>query len=313
MTTKKVYLLSLGIILLVSVYPIYMGAVMLWAYIQNGGIDVADYPSYIIPYTPICIAIIICTVLLPFVFKLCKRFALPILSALGVVLFLGAEIGFEQIAVFIDISSKMKIEMWQLLSCVVTPQIRGFIWDSLNIRYNPSFKIHFYAIALLIVLAVTGVVYGFYKMAYTQNFTRKKPLVVQLVSVITFIGLCILACFTAFLRTGDINISPLSSVLMTIFFLVFGITAGVYTGTFFYEKHKLFSIFIPSVVAMVITFIMYIGEMVMMNWTLFQLGRGFLFERIGNIPFALIDIITILASGVVSYFILVSIKLKAKE
>ena len=65
MSSKKVWLLSLGIILSASVYPIYMGIVMILSFIQNGGIDVADYPRYIIPYTPICIALIICTVLLP--------------------------------------------------------------------------------------------------------------------------------------------------------------------------------------------------------------------------------------------------------
>jgi hypothetical protein len=312
MTTKKIWLLSFGIILFMSVYPIYMGAVMLLGYIQNGGIDVADYPSYIIPYTPICIALIGCTALLPLFFNQCKKFALPVLSVLGVGLFLGAEIGFEQIAVFTDISSKMKVETWQLLSCFMTPQIRASIWDSLSIRYNPLFKIHFYAISLLIVLAVTGIIYGFYKMAYTQNFTRKRPLITQLIFVIIFIGLCILACFTAFFRTGDINISPLSAVLMTIFFLIFGITAGVYTGTCFYEKQKLFSIIIPSVAAMAVTFIMYIGELVMINGTLFRLGEGFIFEAIGRIPFALIDIMTILTSGIITYFILVFVKKEKK-
>jgi hypothetical protein len=43
----------------------------------------------------------------------------------------------------------MKIETWQMLSCIATPQVRATVWDSLNIRYNSTFKIHFYAIALL--------------------------------------------------------------------------------------------------------------------------------------------------------------------
>ena len=67
MTAKKVYLLSIVFVLLAAAYPVYMGAVMVLAYAQNGGIDVADYPSYIIPYTPICVALIICTALLPLV------------------------------------------------------------------------------------------------------------------------------------------------------------------------------------------------------------------------------------------------------
>jgi hypothetical protein len=316
MTTKKVYILSLGIILMASFYPIYMGAVVLCGYIQYGGIDATDYPKYIIPYTPICIALIVCTVLLPPVFKKYKKFALSVFSILGVGLFLLFEILFEKITVFSVKEGIADVGSWQTQLCAVTPEVmktieyQETIGQALAERYSPVFKVHFYLIALLIVLTVIGIIYGFYKMAHTQNFTRKRPLIAQLISVIIFIGLCIFACFTAFFRTGDINISPLSAVLMTIFFLVFGITAGVYTGTCFYEKQKLFSIIIPSLVAMVITFIMYIGEMVMMNWTLFRLGNGFLFERIGIIPFALIDIMTILMSGVITFFILMKIKQK---
>ena len=307
-STKKVYLLSLGVVALASVYPIYMGAVMLRAHMQDGGIDVADYPSYIIPYTPICLTLIIVTAILPVIFRIFSRFTLPLLSALGAALFLGFETGFERIAVFTDVSTKMNIETWQLLSCMMTPAVSTSIWDSLSIRYNPMFKIHFYAISLLIVLAVTGLAYGFYKMAHSQDFARRKPLIAQLISVLIFIGLCIFACFTAFFRTGDIDLSPISAVLMTVFFLIFGITAGVYTGTCLYEKRRLFSRTIPSATAMAVTLIMYIGEMVMMNLALFRLGSGFLFERMGSAPFALIDILTILASGAVTYVLLAKIK-----
>jgi len=313
MITKNVYLLSLSAVLLASVYPIYMGAVMLRAYLQDGGIDVADYPSYIIPYTPICIALIVCTALLPLAFRLCKKFTLPTLSALGVALFLGAEIAFEQIAVFASHSSRMNIETWQMLSCFMTPLVRESIWDSLNIRYNASFKIHFYAIAILIVIAVIGVIYGFYKMAHTQNYSRKKPLFAQLISVIIFIGLCILACFTAFYRTGSINLSPLSAVLMTLFFLIFGITAGVYTGTWLYEKQKTLSLIIPSVAAALTTIVMYVGEMVMMNGRLFLRGSGFLFEELGTLPFSIMDIMTILLSGVITYAVLAAIRPKTEK
>lgn len=310
MTTKKVYLYALGAVLLASAYPIYMGAVMFSAAIQTGGIDAANYPRYIIPYTPVCIALILCAALLPLASKLCKKFALPVLSALGVLSFLGAEAGFERIAVFTDMSTKMNVETWQLLSCMMTPLVSASVWDSLNIRYNPAFKIHFYAIALLIVLAVINVIHGFYRAAGARNVARKKPLAVQLVCVIVFIGLCILACFTAFFRTGELNISPLSAVLMTGFFLTFGVTAGVYTGTCLYGKQKLFSIILPSIAAMAAAVILYIGEMVMMNGRLFLLGSGFLFGPVGGLPLSLADMLTILASGVISYFILTSIRPK---
>jgi len=141
-------------------------------------------------------------------------------------------------------------------------------------------------------------------MVRTQNFTRKKPLGAQLICVTIFIGPCILACFTAFFRTGDINLSPLSAALMTIFFLIFGITSGVYTGTWLYEKRKLFSAMIPSVTAAAVTFVMYIGEMVMMNWALFRRGSGTLFDSIGGIPFSAVDFVVIAMAGVITYWIL---------
>jgi len=304
MTTKKVYQISLYCILLVSIYPVYMGIVMLWGHIKNGGVAAADYPSYIIPYTPIAVALIICAALLPLFYRKCKKLTLPALTALGAAVFLLAEISFERIAVFTDLSHKVNVEIWQLLSCIATPQVKRSVWDSLSIRYNPLFKIHFYAISLLIITAVIGIIYGFYKMADTQNFKKKKPLTAQLVCVIIFIGFCLLACFTAFFRTGSIQISPLSAVLMTVFFLVFGITAGIYAGTWLYNKRKLYSIMVPSVIAMAVTLVMYIGEMAMMNWTLFLMGSGFLFDKISGIPFSLFDILTILLSGIITYFIL---------
>jgi len=316
MTLKKVYPLSLGIVLMAAIYPIYMGTIIILRYIQNGGINAEEYPKYVIPYTPICIALIICTLLLPTIFKKAQKLTLPILSILGVGIFLLFEICFEQVTVFSFKEGAADIGSWQTYLCIATPQViqtieyQETIGQALAERYSPVFKVHFYLISILIVITVINIIFGFYKMVYSQNFSRKRPLIGQLICVIIFIGLCILACFTAFFRTGEINLSPLSAVLMIIFFLVFGITAGVYCGTCFYEKRKLFSIIIPSIVAMIITFIMYFGEMVMMNWNLFRLGNGFLFERLGIIPFALIDIITIFISGVITYFILMLAKME---
>jgi len=310
MTAKKVYRLSLGAVLLASAYPLFMGAKMLWAYIQDGGIDVANYPKYIIPYTPICVALIACVAMLPPVLKWCERLALPVLSAMGAALFWGVEICFEQVAVFTNLSEKTNIETWQMLSCVSTPLVKATAWDSLNIRYNPLFKIHFYAIALLIVWAVTGVVYGFYKMARSRDFSRKKPLVAQLVSVTAFVGLCIFACFTAFFRTGNIIISPISAALMTVFFLLFGITAGIYAGTWLYGKRKPLSVAVPSAVSMIVTVVMYIGEMVMMGGALYRFGRGFWFDRLRAVPLSFVDVMTILLSGAVTYFLLTAIRAK---
>jgi len=300
---KNFYLLSLLVIVLVSVYPIYMGVVTISNYLQNGSINVEEYQKYIIPYTPICIALIVSAALMPLIFKLFKRYTLPIVSILGTVLFFASEFGFEQIKV-IEESVEMPLESWQLSLCMVTPEVLRSIGKPIYAANNPAFKIHFYLIAIVLILAVLNVLYGYSKMLREHNFEKKRPLIAQTVSVVLFICLCILACFTAFFRNGTINISPLSAILMSIFFIVFGITVGVYCGSIFYGKRKLLSKILPAISASLTTLIMYIGELVLMGGVLFKYGSGFIFKPIEAIPFSAADIIIILVSGVITYIVL---------
>ncbi|KUO69976.1 MAG: hypothetical protein APF77_04190 [Clostridia bacterium BRH_c25] len=303
MKYKNFYLLSLFAIILASVYPIYMGVATMGSYLNNGAIDVADYKKYIIPYTPICIALIVSTALMPLIFKLFKRYALPAVSFLGTVLFFASEFGFEQIKV-IEGYVEMPLESWQLSLCMATPEVLRAIGEPIYAAYNTAFKIHFYIIAIVIILAVLNVIYGFSKMLREQDFGKKRPLIAQAVSVLLFIGLCILACFTAFYRNGTINISTLSAILMSVFFIVFGITVGIYCGSIFYGKSKLFSKIIPAITASLTTLIMYIGELVLMGGVLFKYGNGFFFEPIAAIPFSAADIVIILFSGVITYIVM---------
>ena len=310
MTYKRFYFMSLASVFLASIYPIYMGVVVLTAYFQNGGVNAADYPKYIIPYTPICISLITCTAFLPLIFSFCKKFTLLLSSVLGVVLFFTTEIAFERVVVFEGLSSA-NIESWQLYSCIATPQTMETIGNPLSAQYSSAFKVHFYIIALMVILAAIGVVYGFSKMIREKVYDKKVPLFTQLICVVLFIALCILACFTAFFRSGNIQVSTLSAFLMSAFFVVFGIMAGVYAGTLFYGKKRLFSTIIPAIVALLTTIVMYIGELVLMGGDLFKFGSGFIFEPLGIIPFALIDIFIIFLSGVFTYTILKLIRPKA--
>jgi hypothetical protein len=96
---RKFYLLSLLMLILTSAYPIYMGIVTLITYFQKGFVDAKEYPKYIIPYTPLCIAILVAVALMPILFKLCKKYTLLVSSALGSVVFFLSEFGFEKIKV----------------------------------------------------------------------------------------------------------------------------------------------------------------------------------------------------------------------
>ena len=315
-TNKRFYVLSLGIILILSIYPLMMGGQILIAYIRDGYVDAADYPKYVIPYTPIAIALISSTVLLPLVMKRCKRFALPIISVFATGLFLLFEILFEQVTVFSIREGVADVGSWQAFLCVATPEVmqtieyKETIGASLTQRYNPMFKMHFYLIAMLIVLAVLGVIYGFAKMVRDNNYNKKKSIIVQTAAVSAFIGLCILACFTAFYRTGELNLAALSSWLMSLFFIVFGLTAGVYAGSLLYFKRPIISRLVPALVAAITTFMMYIGELFLMGGVLFKFGNGFLFEPIGICPFAPVDILVIISSGLITYLLLFLIRSK---
>ena len=78
---------------------------------------------------------------------------------------------------------------------------------------------------------------------------------------------------------------------------------GVFTGSFLLGKRKLLSLVIPSVSATVMTLLMYIGEMILLNWHLYSFGEGFFFEGIKGIILAPVDILIILASGCITALI----------
>ncbi len=313
-TNKSYYFLSLVVVFLLSFYPLTMGVRILVAYIHQGYIDAADYPKYVIPYTPIAIALMVSVALLPIVIRFCKKFALLVVSILSVGLFLASEILFENITVFSAKEGAVDIGSWQAAMCIATPEVmqtiayKETIGQLLAERYSPVFKVHFYLIAILIVLAVIGIVYGFGKMIRDKNYYKKNLFIIQTVAASIFIGLCIFACFTAFYRTGELSLSALSSWLMSVFFVVFGVNAGIYSGNLLYLKKPLLSQLTPILIAAAVTFVMYIGELVLMGGVLFKFGSGFLFEPIGVCPLAPIDFTVIALSGMITYFILLMVR-----
>jgi hypothetical protein len=303
---SRSYWISLAILLLASAYPVFMGVKVMAALIREGQIDAAAYPKYIIPYTPVCLAVITAVSMLPLASRIFKRLSLSLLSALGAGMFLLFETLFEQITVFSQQTAVGNIGSWQAYLCIATPEVqrtieyRRTIGQDLAQRYNPAFKAHFYLISILIVLAVIGVIHGFYKM---EANGKRRPLILQACVTAIFIGLCVFACFTAFYRTGDINISPLSSWLMSVFFVVFGVTGGACAGVALLGKKPLLSQWVPAAAAIATTIAMYIGELVLMGGVLFKFGKGLFFSPMGSSPFAPADALVIVASGVLTWLL----------
>lgn len=297
------YISSLMFLFAVSAYPIYMGVKTLMLYLQKGEIESAAYPKYIIPYAPVCIAVVLVAILFPLLYRLLKRYSLPAGSLLGVITFLGTEIGFEQMKV-IESYKQLPLDAWQYSLCVTTPEVLQAVGEPIYAENNPAYKFHFYIIALLIILSVISLLYGFTKMIKESDRSKIKPLITQAICVGAFIGLCILACLTAFYRNGTLNVSALSAVLMSLFFIVFGVTFGVYLGCIFYRKRKFLSVIIPAIVSMMTTVVMYIGELVLTDGKLFKFGNGSLFEPIGKTPFAFIDVLVVFITGLAAWIIL---------
>jgi hypothetical protein len=280
-----------------------MGMKVVADMIKNGMVLSENYPKYIIPYTPISLAVLIAVLLLPVLMKYTRKYALAASSAISLVVFFVSELLLESITI-VTTTARTTLESWQMLMCYVPPESsQSRTWRAVDVLigdYSPAFKIHFYVISLVLILALLNCFYGFAHMIITKNKSRLKALVIQSVCTALFLGLCILACFTAFFRDGEITVSALSAVLMTLFFVVFGLTAGIYVGSFLLNKKKTLSALLPSIVASGLTFVMYIGEMILLSGHLYRFGTGFLFDGLSGIVLAPIDILIIIASGCIN-------------
>lgn len=316
-TYKKYYIFSVIGAFLACSYPIYMGIRVVSDMITNGTVQAENYPKYIIPYTPISIALLLAVILMPLAIKYLKRLSLPCITAVSLGTFFVSELMFENMVLVAKTTENVKtvittIETWQMYMCayfpptVKTEEVIESVTevDKLIGDYSPAFKMHFYVISLILIICFINCFHGFAVMIKENNYKRLKPLILQAVSCLLFLGLCIFACFTAFFRTGTIQISALSAFLMCVFFVIMGVTVGIYLGSFFMGKNKLLSVVIPSVTASLITVVMYIGEMILLDGNLYRFGTGFFFDPIPGIVLSLADIAIILLSGAVTALIL---------
>lgn len=308
-TFRKYYLFSLLGVLLASCYPIYMGISVIVDMIRYGTVYAENYPKYIIPYTPIALALLVCVALIPVALKYFEKYALLFGTVISTVLFFVFEFILERaVTVTRTVTGIFStLEDWQMFMCYVPPNsFEKRTWTEVDVlmgEYSPAFKLHFYIISIVLIISILNCFYGFAKMIHTGDKSRRKSLVIQSVASGAFLGMCIWACFTAFYRNGDIQVSALSAVLMSVFFVLFGVTVGIYIESFTLNKKPLLSVWLPSVSAAVVTLVMYIGEMILLSGHLYRFGDGFFFAGIPGIVLAPVDIVVILGSGVMTAII----------
>jgi len=300
---RNYWILTLLGTLAVCTYPIYMGFRVIYDMTTKGAVPKENFPKYIIPYTPIALSVIAAVLLLPVFLKAAKKFAVLAASVMALGVFFVTELLFES-KVIVTATVRTTLESWQMYMCYIPPEsVETRTWKAVDVligEYSPTFKIHFYLIAVLLIVAIINCLYGFGQTVYTKNRTRVKALTVQSVCTALFLGLCIFACFTAFFRDGEITVSVLSAVLMSLFFVVLGVTAGTYIGSFLIGKKRRVSVVLPAVVASLVTLTMYIGEMYLLSGHLYRFGTGFFFDGLPGIVLAPVDLLIILVVGGIS-------------
>lgn len=321
-TFKKYYVFTCIAVLVASFYPLWMGVRVVTDMIVDGTVLKENYPKYIIPYTPISLALLLGVAAMPLFMKLNQRFALLGGSAAAIAAFLVIELLFEQKVVVTSTETKVVLEDWQMFMCYVPPGGWGetitthktqTAVDILMGNYNPAFKLHFYIISVVLILTVLNSFYGFGQMIRSGEKGRKASLILQSVASAVFLGLCILACFTAFWRDGSIQVSPLSASLMAVFFILLGVTVGIYAGSFLLERQRMLSVWVPAILASLLTLSMYIGEMILLNGHLYSFGKGLLFNSIPGIVFAPVDLVIIVTSGCITAAIFMLLERQKRE
>ena len=316
MTNKKSWLLSLAIAVAVSAYPLYMGMSVIFKMARNGAIPLEEYPKYVIPYTPIAVSVIIGVLLIPLFQRISRKLHLLWGTVFSVAVFFITERTMET-KVLVLAQEVVVLESWQMSLCYVPPErFETRTWEAVDVLlggYSPAFKIHFYLISVVIIVSLLNCFYGFAKIDRSGDNSRKKALIIQAVTSGIFLGMCIWACFTAFYRTGELTVSPVSAVLMAVFFALLGITMGVFVGSCTLGKRKALSEAAPSITAVLVSLLMYIGEMILLNGNLYRFGQGFLFDGLGKLVLAPADILVIIASGGITLLICHSLNISDRS
>ena len=299
----KFYLFSLIGVMAASVYPIWMGVRVVGETLRNGAVPIESYPKYVIPYTPIAVAVILGVALIPVLQRLSKKLDLLFGAVIGAAVFFAAERLMET-KILVKTDVPVPLEGWQMSLCFVPPErFETRVWEAVDVLlggYSPAFKLHFYLISMILIISLLNCFYGFAKMIRTGNYTRKTALTIQTITSLAFLGMCVWACFTSFYRTGELTVPIISAILMAVFFALFGVVAGVFTGSFTLGKRKPLSLILPAAVSVLASLAMYIGEMILLNGNLYRFGTGFFFNGIAGIVLAPIDLLIIIISGAVT-------------
>lgn len=285
---KKYYIFSAALVLVVSIYPLYMGVRVISDMIRQGTVLGADYPKYMIPYTPISLAVVSGVLLMPILIKRAGRFALIAASCISIGIFFLSELLLESKVI---VTMQSVLRNWLRCTSYISYELyeahRWHVADVLIGEYGPLFKIHLYIFSAILILSFLSCFYGFGQMIKNNNRSKMKVLILQAISSVLFLGMFILACHSAFFitmiytmksevelksilsyftpifyRADNLIATPVSAVLISIFFVVFCVTVGIYAVSFLVGRKKWVRSAVASGVSMAAILILYIGEII---------------------------------------------------
>ncbi|MCL2529186.1 MAG: hypothetical protein FWE41_02500 [Coriobacteriia bacterium] len=329
---KRFYFIALGVLIVLSAYPLWGGAKMVYLSITQGAISPEQYVKYVIPYAAICVSLIWFTALHPLFFKL-RRFAFPVGLATAFCVFFAVEVYLETLPMLVAGMTPIDpatltpgvgepgstVEAWQAYLCVVSPNLveqstAYTTQDSLYYVIGGSyFKVHFYLISLLMITMMSGLVYSLAKRLRFSEQSTIKPIVMRGSSTAVFIALCLFANATAFFRQADPIQTPLASVLTCTFFVLLGVTVGVNVGSFLTSRQRSLRVSLPVFLSALTVVLMYLGEALMMQGNLYRFGTGWFFDGLPYIVLAPVDILIILLAAFFTSLILGSLTRTARK
>jgi len=163
-SNKRFYFTAIGVLLALSAYPLVMGIKIVILQLLNGSIRPEDYARYVIPYTAICLSILISVAMYPLLSRL-KRLSILVATGLGLGFFVGIELFMENIT--LNSAEAQNTLMMQLASCIGSTAAQ----QAFQKLYDNTFKIHYFLISFVIITLIIGIVYGYGRMITSLEYS----------------------------------------------------------------------------------------------------------------------------------------------
>ena len=180
--TRRFYILSVMILLILSAYPLINGIRLIYFSFVNGVIEADQLAGYIIPYAAISVSVLLFAALHPLFIKL-KRYAFPVGITAAFGIFFAVERFFESLQVKAAgmvlmnyftlapeaVEPSATLDMWQAFSCVASPVMLSpspsyySMQESYYVLNNNFYKIHYYLISLIMIVMVCSLMHGIAK------------------------------------------------------------------------------------------------------------------------------------------------------